>query len=142
MKRYSVGYTQGVYDMFHIGHLNLIKNAKEQCEKLIVGVNTDDLVKKYKNRQTVIPENERIEIVKNIKSVDEALLVDTLDKLTLYDKLSFDVVFIGNDWKGTERWKETEEALATHGIDVVYLPYTPNISSTILRLEKGKEVEE
>lgn len=142
MKKYSVGYTQGVYDMFHIGHLNLIKHAKERCEKLIVGVNTDDLVEKYKKRQTVIPENERLEIVKNIKGVDEALLVDTLDKLILYEKLSFDAVFIGNDWKGTERWKETEEVLAAHGVDVVYLPYTPNISSTILRLEKGKEVEE
>lgn len=142
MKRYSVGYTQGVYDMFHIGHLNLIRNAKEQCKKLIVGVNTDDLVEKYKKRQTVIPENERLEIVKNIKGVDEALLVDTLDKIILYEKLSFDVVFIGNDWKGTERWKETEEVLAARGVDVVYLPYTPNISSTILRLEKGKEVEE
>ena len=142
MKKYSVGYTQGVYDMFHIGHLNLIKHAKEQCERLIVGVNTDDLVKKYKKRQTVIPENERIEIVKNIKGVDEALLVNTLDKIILYDKLSFDVVFIGNDWKGTERWKETEYMLAMRGVDVVYLPYTPNISSTLLRLEKGKEVEE
>lgn len=142
MKRYRIGYTQGVYDMFHIGHLNLIKHAKEQCDKLIVGVNTDNLVEQYKSRTTVIPEKERVEIIRNLKDVDEALLVDTLDKLTLYKRLSFDVVFIGSDWKGTVRWEDTEKALAAHGVDVVYLPYTPNVSSTILRLEKGKEVEE
>ncbi|MBO6304045.1 MAG: adenylyltransferase/cytidyltransferase family protein [Selenomonadaceae bacterium] len=142
MKRYRIGYTQGVYDMFHIGHLNLIKHAKERCEKLIVGVNTDNLVEKYKSRKTVIPENERVEIVRNLKDVDEALLVDTLDKLALYEMLSFDAVFIGSDWKGNARWENTEKVLSTQGVDVVYLPYTPNVSSTILRLEKGKEVKE
>lgn len=142
MKQYNVGYTQGVYDMFHIGHLNLIKHAKEQCEKLIVGVNTDDLVWKYKSRRTVIPEEDRVEIIKNLKAVDEALLVDTLDKMILYEKLNFSVIFIGDDWKGNERWVKTEEQMAIYGVDVVYLPYTPSVSSTILRLERGKEVEE
>ena len=142
MKMYEVGYTQGVYDMFHIGHLNLIKNAKARCKKLIVGVNTDALVEKYKSHKTVIPEDERVEIVKNIKDVDEAILVETLDKMVLYRKLLFDVIFIGDDWKGNARWEKTEKQLATHGVDVVFLPYTHNISSTILRMEKGNAIED
>ena len=142
MKKYNVGYTQGVYDMFHIGHLNLINKAKAHCEKLIVGVNSDELVEKYKSRRTVIPEKERLEIVKNLRSVDEALIVDTLNKLILYKQLAFDAIFIGDDWKGNARWVETETSLAEYGVDVVYLPYTPNISSTILRLEKGKEIDD
>ena len=142
VKKFAIGYTQGVYDMFHIGHLNLLNHAKMQCGKLIVGVNSDELVMKYKNKKTVIPEAERLEIIKNIKAVDEAMLVTTLDKIKLFGDLGFDAVFIGDDWKGTDRWKKTEEELERYGVKTIYLPYTKNISSTILRLEQENVVDE
>lgn len=133
---YKIGYTQGVFDMFHIGHLNLINRAKQQCDMLIVGVNSDRLVENYKKKTPVINENERAEIVRNLKAVDQCVIVDTLDKVELYKKLHFDAVFIGDDWKGNERWRKTEDALAQLGKTVIYLPYTPQISSTILKSEK------
>ena len=133
MKEYKVGYTQGVFDMFHIGHLNLINNAKKQCDYLIVGVNSDHLVEDYKNRSPVIKENDRAEIVRNLKAVDECIIVNTLDKMAIYEKIRFDAVFIGSDWKGNERWIQTEHDLARVNADVVYLDYTLNVSSTCLR---------
>ena len=142
MKKYKVGYTQGVYDMFHIGHLNLINAAKEQCETLIVGVNSDRLVEEYKKKITVIKEVERCTIVANIKAVDRAVIVDTLDKEQALRTLHFDAVFIGDDWKGSARWLETEKQLAKHNVDVVYLPHTDGISSTILRIEEENAVKE
>jgi glycerol-3-phosphate cytidylyltransferase len=142
MKKYKVGYTQGVYDMFHIGHLNLINHAKEYCDYLIVGVNSDKLVEDYKKKRTVINENERVEIVSNIKAVDEAVIVDSLDKEALLEKIHFDAVFIGDDWKGSQRWNETEEALAKHGVDVVYLKHTDGISSTILRVSEENAIKD
>lgn len=132
-KKYHRGYTQGVFDMFHIGHLNLLNRAKAQCDYLIVGVNSDHLVEKYKRKTPVIPEGDREKIVENIKAVDEAHIVDTLDKLTLLKAYPFDAVFIGSDWKGTERWNRTERDLRKRGIDVVYLPYTKEVSSSQLR---------
>lgn len=138
LKKYRVGYTQGVYDMFHIGHLNLLKESKKQCDFLIVGVNSDELVKNYKNKIPVITENCRIEIIGSIKYVDHVILTDTLDKVKIYEKIKFDAIFIGDDWKGTERWNQTENELAKLGVDVVYVPYTKNISSTILK-ERIKE---
>lgn len=137
-KKYKIGYTQGVFDMFHIGHLNLLNNAKKQCEKLVVGVNSDKLVEKYKKIIPNISEANRLEIVKNIKAVDDALIVDTLDKNEIYKMVQFDAIFIGSDWKGNERWKRTEEDLKTVGARVVYLQHTDGISSTILR-EKTKK---
>lgn len=142
MKKYKVGYTQGVYDMFHVGHLNLINHAKEFCDFLIVGVNSDALVKSYKNKQTVINENDRWFIVSNIKAVDKCLIVSTLDKEELYHKLKFDAVFIGDDWKGSERWVKTEKTLAAYNVDVIYLPHTPDISSTILRGCHGNAIDD
>lgn len=133
MKKYRIGYTQGVYDMFHIGHLNLINKAKEHCDHLLVGVNSDELVHTYKHKETVIKEKERAEIVRNIKAVDECVIVDTLDKLELLKKYEFDVVFIGDDWYGNPRWMQTKEELAKYGVDVVFLPHTDGVSSTILR---------
>ncbi|MBR5039072.1 MAG: adenylyltransferase/cytidyltransferase family protein [Prevotella sp.] len=133
MKKYRIGYTQGVYDMFHIGHLNLINKAKELCDHLLVGVNSDELVRTYKHKETVIKEHDRSEIVRNIKAVDECVLVDTLDKVELYKKYEFDVVFIGDDWYGHPRWMQTKDELAKYGVDVVFLPHTDGISSTILR---------
>lgn len=133
--KYITGYTQGVFDMFHIGHLHLINKAAEQCERLIVGVNSDDLVKQYKNKETVISADDRAEIIRNLKSVDKCIIVDTLDKVELYKKFKFDAVFIGDDWKGNARWEQTEKDLKEYGVDVIYLPHTPNISSTLLRVE-------
>ena len=136
MKIYKIGYTQGVYDMFHIGHLNLINQAKERCEYLIVGVNSDQLVERYKNKTPVICQEDRRTIVANIKAVDQAVIADTLDKTEMLKQLGFDAVFIGDDWKGSERWQKTEEELSRFGVDVVYLAHTPDISSTALRKVK------
>ena len=136
MKKYEIGYTQGVYDMFHIGHLNLINQAKERCEYLIVGVNSDQLVERYKNKTPVICQEDRRTIVANIKAVDQAVIADTLDKTEMLKQLGFDAVFIGDDWKGSERWQKTEEELSRFGVDVVYLAHTPDISSTALRKVK------
>ena len=133
MKQYKVGYTQGVYDMFHIGHLNLLNNAKQYCDYLIVGVNSDRLVEKYKRKTPVISQEDRRLIVENIKAVDEAIIAMTLDKYDMMEKIGFDVIFIGDDWKGSERWNETEKTLKKYGVDVVYIPYTQCVSSTILR---------
>ncbi len=142
MNKFKIGYTQGVYDMFHIGHLNLINHAKEQCDYLIVGVNTDALVWEYKHKHPVVNEQNRMEIVRNIKAVDQCLLVNTLDKTVIWQELHFDCIFIGDDWKGNARWEETEKALAEYGADVMYLPYTQGVSSTFLRKEKVLRVEE
>lgn len=140
-KKYKIGYTQGVFDMFHIGHLNLINNAKKQCDYLIVGVNSDKLVADYKNKVPVISEENRAEIVRNLKAVDECIIVETLDKRDIYSKIKFNAIFIGSDWKGNERWIKTEEDLAKVGVEVVFLDYTPDISSTGLREEKDNRVE-
>jgi cytidyltransferase-like protein len=142
LKKYKVGYTQGVYDMFHIGHLHIINRAAEQCERLIVGVNSDALVEDYKGKRTVIGQEDRAEIIRNLKNVSECVIVDTLDKVVLHKKYNFDAVFIGDDWKGDERWNQTEKDLAPFGVEVIYLPHTPNISSTLLRVEVPKRVEE
>ena len=120
-----IGYTQGTYDMFHIGHLNLIKNAKRRCDYLIVGVNTDELVESYKNKRPIVPLEERAEIVRSIKYVDEVIITNTLDKKEIWDKIRFDEIYIGKEM----------EAL---GARLVYLPYTKDTSSTMLR-EKLKE---
>lgn len=141
-KKTITGYTQGVFDMFHIGHLNLLNNAKAQCDRLIVGVNSDALVRSYKNKTPVVSEEVRKTIVENIKAVDQARIVDTLDKVAVREKIPFDVIFIGDDWKNSQRWADTREALKEYGVEVVFLPYTQNISSTILRNHKDEKVEE
>jgi len=133
IKHYKIGYTQGVYDLFHVGHLNLINQAKLHCDILIVGVNTDALVEKYKGKKPVISENDRCIIIRNLKAVDEAVLVSTLDKVEVLKEHHFDAVFIGSDWKGNERWNKTEEDLRQYGVDVVYLPYTEGVSTTLIQ---------
>lgn len=132
-KKYKIGYTQGTYDLFHVGHLNLLKNAKEQCEYLIVGVNSDELVKEYKNKATLINEHDRALIVENIKGVDKVIITKTLDKEEILKDIKFNAIFIGDDWKGNKRWNDTEEKLKKYNIDVVYLPYTKGISSSKIR---------
>lgn len=133
MNKYKKGYTQGVYDMFHIGHLNIINRAKEQSDYLIVGVNSDELVRLYKHKEAVIKESDRAEIVRNLKAVDECIIVDTLDKMELQQRFGFDAIFIGDDWYGNPRWMRTKEDLEKIGVDVVFLPHTDGISSTKLR---------
>ena len=141
-KKYQIGYTQGVYDMFHIGHLNLLNHAKEYCDYLIVGVNSDELVESYKHKTPVINQEERREIVDSIKAVDECVIVTTLDKKEIWKTIHFDVIFIGDDWKGNPRWEQTKEELAHFGVDVIFLPHTENISSTILRPKNEKRVQD
>lgn len=141
MKKYKIGYTQGVYDMFHIGHLNLINKAKEQCDYLVVGINSDNLVKNYKHKETVINENDRAEIVRNLKAVDESIIVNTLDKTELLQRIHFDAIFIGSDWYGNPRWMQTKEELAKFGVDVVFLPHTDGVSSTLLRTKSADSIE-
>ena len=143
-KKYHIGYTQGVFDLFHIGHLNLLNNAKKYCDILIAGVNSDKLVKSYKNKQPVIGEDERAEIVRNIKAVDKVFIVDTLDKEQVLSHIKFDAVFIGSDWKNSERWNKTENALKKYNVDVVYLDHTDGISSTLVqkRILNGKNGNE
>lgn len=124
-----IGYTSGVYDLFHIGHLNLLKNARGMCDKLIVGVTTDDLVK-YKGKKAFIPFEDRIEIVRSIKYVDAAVPQDDMDKVTMCKKIGANILFVGDDWYGTDKWKEHEAKLSENGIKVVYFPYTKGVSST------------
>jgi glycerol-3-phosphate cytidylyltransferase len=119
--------------MFHIGHLNLLKNAKEICDYLIVAVNVDSLILHYKNKLPIIPYEERIKIIESIKYVDIAVYQENLDKIHAYDKYNFNVIFIGDDWKGNDRWNKTEAELNNVGVDVIYLPYTKHVSSTLLR---------
>ena len=119
--------------MFHVGHLNLIKNAKARCDYLIVGVNTDELISSYKSKNVVVPLEERLQIVEAIKYVNEVIPVDTLDKEVMWKRKKYDPLFIGDDWKGSERWIQTERRMKEHGVDVVYLPYTTGTTSTLLR---------
>ena len=124
-----IGYTTGVYDLFHIGHLNLLKNAKGMCDKLVVGVTVDELVA-YKGKQAMIPFEDRIEIVRSIKYVDAAVPQYDMDKLTACKKLGAQFLFVGDDWYGTEKWREYEKQFEAEGIKIVYFPYTKGISST------------
>lgn len=132
-KKYKIGYTDGVYDLFHIGHLNMIQTAKENCEYLIVGVHADNVVKEYKNKFPIINENDRKRIIESIKGVDKAVINRFRDKIKLWELYHFDVIFIGDDWKGTERWNKFEKELAKINVDVVYVPYTKGISTTEIR---------
>jgi glycerol-3-phosphate cytidylyltransferase len=128
----KVGYTSGVYDLFHIGHLNLLKNAKGLCDKLIVGVSVDELLVGYKNKHVIIPFEERIEIVRNIKYVDAAIPQTNLDKYETWKKLHFDILFVGDDWYNSPSWNNMEEKFKKVGVRIVYFPYTKNTSSTII----------
>ncbi len=142
MKHYRTGYTQGVYDMFHVGHLNLINRAKACCDRLIVGVNADALVEQYKHKTPVIPQEDRRAIVENLKAVDACVIVETLDKMETWKALGFDAIFIGDDWKGNARWEQTAREMAEVGVDVVFLPHTDGITSTMLRPEKDRSVDD
>ncbi|EHM4472112.1 adenylyltransferase/cytidyltransferase family protein [Campylobacter coli] len=127
----TLGYTSGVYDLFHIGHLNLLKNAKGLCDKLIVGVTIDELVQ-YKNKKSVIPFSERIEIVRSIKYVDAAIPQENIDKYQMWEKLHFDVLFVDDDWFNTPNWNIMEEKFKKVNVRVIYFPYTKGTSSTLI----------
>mgnify|MGYP003505612990 CR=1 FL=1 len=138
MKEYKIGYTTGVFDMFHIGHLNILKRAKEQCEYLIVGVSTDETVESYKNKTPVIKFEERMAIVEAIKYVDKVVPQTSMNKMDAYKELKFDALFHGSDWQGSGMYNKITEEFAELGVDVVFLPYTNGISSTLIR-EKTKK---
>ncbi|WP_286234969.1 adenylyltransferase/cytidyltransferase family protein [Thalassotalea sediminis] len=134
----KIGYTTGVFDLFHIGHLNVLKRAKLECDYLIVGVTSDELCLSAKNKKPIIPFPERMEIVENIKFVDEVVPQVNYDKKEAWNNLKFDLMFVGDDWKGTEKWNQIEKEFAEFGVEIIYFPYTSHTSSTKLRevLEK------
>lgn len=132
MFKYKIGYTTGVFDVFHIGHLNLLKAAKDRCEKLIVGVSTDENVKSYKHKKPIIPFKERIEIVNSLKCVDKVVAQESMDKVEAWRRLRYDVLFHGTDWKDSDMYNNLENELKKYGVDVVYLPHTEGVSSTLL----------
>lgn len=133
-----IGYTTGVFDMFHIGHLNILRRAKEKCDYLIVGVSTDEVVQGYKHKTPIIPFEERAAIVKAIEYVDEVVPQTTMDKLEFLKSRHFDVMFHGDEWKGTELYNRYEEEFAKYGARIEYLKHTEGISSSILREKISK----
>ena len=138
-KNQVIGYTSGVFDLFHVGHLNILQRAKSLCDRLIVGVTIDKLVD-YKGTDAVIPFEERLEIVKNIKCVDLALPQDHLDKFVMWKKLKFEVMFIGDDWYGKERFDKYEKKLAEVGVRIIYLPYTKRVTTTDIKENIAKQI--
>lgn len=128
-----IGYTTGVFDMFHVGHLNVLKKARLECDYLIVGVTTDELCYSRKNKMPIIPFTERIEIVQHIKFVDEVVPQVNMDKIEAWNNLKFNKMFVGDDWKGSEKWNSLESEFNAFGVEIVYFPYTSHTSSTKLR---------
>lgn len=137
-KNEIIGYTTGVFDIFHIGHLNILKQARSLCDRLIVGVTIDELLG-YKGAVANIPFEERIEIVRNIKWVDLAIPQDNHDKFEAWKKLKFDVMFIGDDWHNTDRFKKFEKKLISVGVKIVYLPRTKGISTSMIKKKLKKK---
>lgn len=129
----KVGYTTGVFDMFHIGHLNILRRAKEHCDYLIVGVSTDENVESYKHKTPSVPFSERIQIVQAIKYVDEVVAQENMDKYSAWERLHFDEIYHGDDWKGSSMYNHVEEQLEKVGCKTIYLPHTDGISSSLLR---------
>jgi len=140
LRQGRIGYAPGVFDMFHVGHLNILRNARLGCDHLIAGVVSDELAARAKGRPPVIPLAERLEIVRAIKFVDEAVCEDLPTKVEMWEKLRFDVIIKGDDWRGTERGDRLEKEFAPLGVEVFYLPYTVHTSSTMLRQALGAEI--
>jgi glycerol-3-phosphate cytidylyltransferase len=133
MKKRIIGYTSGVFDLFHIGHLNVLKKAKEQCDYLVVGVTTDELVQKRKNQKPIISYNERKQIIESVKYVDQVVSQSDMNKFKMWKKIEFNKMFVGDDWKGTDKWNQYEKEFNEVGVTIVYFPYTETTSSTLLR---------
>lgn len=129
----KIGYTTGVYDMFHIGHLNILREAKKRCDYLIVGVSTDELVQHDKNKTPIIPFSDRVKIIEAIKYVDKVVPQFDKNKFAAWEREHFNIMFVGSDWEGTPQWKNYEKQFSGVGVQIVYLPHTDGISSTILR---------
>jgi glycerol-3-phosphate cytidylyltransferase len=125
-----IGYTAGVFDLFHIGHLNVLRNAKNMCDHLIVGVSTDELVYHYKNKNPIIPFLERVEILQHIKYVDTVVAQEDMDKLKMLRRLKFNIMFVGDDWLDTDKWNSIEAEFNEHDVKIVYFPYYKGTSST------------
>ena len=136
--KYCIGYTTGVFDLFHIGHLNILRRAKEQCDYLIVGVSSDELVLREKNNLPIIPFNERFAIIKSIRYVDLVVPQLSKDKLKAWEKHHFNKMFVGSDWKGTDAWKKFEEQFTPLGVEIIYLEHTDGISSSIIKSRIAK----
>ncbi|WP_031507046.1 adenylyltransferase/cytidyltransferase family protein [Streptomyces megasporus] len=130
---YRVGYAPGVYDLFHVGHLNILRHARNHCDHLVAGVVSDEMAELAKGRAPVVPLTERLEIVRSIRFVDAAFVETVPDKLETWRQVRFDAIFKGDDWRGTEKGEKLERDFATVGVDVVYFPYTVHTSSTLLR---------
>jgi len=127
-----LGYTTGVFDLFHIGHVNLLRNAKSVCDKLIVGVTTDELLLEYKKKRPIIPFSERIEILRSLKCVDAVISQENMDKFAAWEKLKFDVMIVGDDWFNTPKWENIESQFKEKGVRIIYFPYTKGTSSTLI----------
>ena len=128
-----IGYTTGVYDMFHVGHLNILRRARENCDHLIVGVTTDELSLSRKGKLPIVPFLERMEIVQNVRYVDEVVPQAHMAKLEAWNNLRFDVMFVGDDWRGSPAWTALEEQFSAVGVEIAYFPYTEHTSSSLLR---------
>ncbi len=136
MKKYKTGFTAGVFDLFHVGHLNLFECCKEQCETLIVAVCDDDYVRNIKKKEPIFSLEERVRIVGALKCVDKVVVVNSKevdDKLLVQKKFGFDVLFSGDDWKGSERYLKTEEQFKELGVAIEYLPYTQGVSTSKIK---------
>ncbi|HTO15824.1 MAG TPA: adenylyltransferase/cytidyltransferase family protein [Edaphocola sp.] len=132
-KPYTIGYTTGVFDMFHIGHLNILKKAKERCDFLIVGISSDELVEKYKSKRPIVPFLERVQIVESIRFVDKVVVQEHRDKYEAWEAIKFDKMFVGSDWKGSKLFTDLELKFKEVEVEVVYFDYTIDTSSTLLR---------
>lgn len=128
-----IGYAAGAYDLFHIGHLNILKHAKSHCDWLIAGVVSDELCQATKGHLPVVPLIERLAIVQSVKYVDDAVEESFPDKLATWEQLRFNIFFKGDDWRGTARGRDLERRFSKVGVEVVYFPYTAHTSSTQLR---------
>tara|TARA_Y100000389_G_C17020627_1_gene298614 strand:+ start:36 stop:467 length:432 start_codon:yes stop_codon:yes gene_type:complete len=129
-KKIIIGYTTGVFDLFHVGHVRILKKAKSLCDKLIVGVSTDTVVKRYKNKKPIIPYSERVEVIKNSKYVDMVVPQNTLDKFISWKKLKYDIILVGDDWYASKKWRILDKKFEELGVKIIYLPYTKKTSST------------
>jgi glycerol-3-phosphate cytidylyltransferase len=134
----KIAYTTGVFDLFHIGHLNILKKAKEYCDELIVGVTIDELVYKRKNKYPVIPFCERKEIINAVRYVDKVVSQDDMDKMKAFNLYNFDLIIVGSDWKGTDKWNNIELEMKKNNVEVIYIPYTVHTSSTLINSKLKK----
>lgn len=137
MKKKIIGYTTGVFDLFHVGHVEILRKSKSLCDKLIVGVTSDKLVR-YKYKKSVIPYKERIKVVSSCKYVDLTVPQNNMNKISAYKRYKFDVMFVGDDWYNTKKWKEIEESFKKFKVKIIYFPYTKTTSSTKINITLNK----